>query len=441
MAIKKFARTAIVSLLIFCGAAQAQGLNSDVPTIDIKNGTASATPIAVVPFAFDGGMPPETDVADVVRADLNRCGQFRALPRSDIIESPTRGEDIKFATWNMLKQAYIVVGREVQAGNGEVRVEFELFDVAKQQRLQGLTISGQPSDLRGVAHQIADLIYEKITGVRGAFWTRIAYITSKGTGANIAYALMVADSDGFNPQTVVNSRQPLLSPAWSPDGRKIAYVSFERGNSSIYIQEIATGSREVVSANKGINGAPAFSPDGSRLALALSNGINPDVYVMDLASRRLTQITKHFAIDTEPSWTPDGQNLVFTSDRSGKAQLYTASLSGADATRITFAGESNARATISYDGKKIAMAQGNGNVYRIAVLDRATGEAKPVSVGNLDESPSFAPNASMILYAATEGPRGVLYAVSANGLVRQRLVLADGDVREPAWSPYRQRGQ
>jgi len=313
--------------------------------------------------------------------------------------------------------------------------------VVKQQRLLGFALTARSNAMRDVAHQIADAVYEKITGVRGAFWTRIAYITAKGTGNNVAYALMVADSDGFNPQTVVNSRQPLLSPAWSPDGRRIAYVSFERGNSSIYIQEIATGSREVVSANKGINGAPSFSPDGSRLALALSNGINPDVYVMDLGSRRLTQITKHFAIDTEPTWTPDGQSLVFTSDRSGKAQLYTAPLSGADATRITFAGESNAKATISYDGKKIAMAQGNGNVYRIAVLDRATGEARPISPGSLDESPSFAPNASMILYAASEGSRGVLYAVSADGRVRQRLVLADGDVREPSWSPYRQRGQ
>jgi TolB protein len=438
-----FAKFAAACLLaLYAAAAIAQGLSSDVPTIDIRNGTASAIPIAVVPFAFEGGgLPPETDVADVIRNDLNRCGQFRALARSDIVEFPTRGDEIKFPTWNMLKQAYLVVGREIQATTGEIRVEFELFDVARQQRLQGLAISGQPTDMRGVAHQIADLIYEKITGVRGAFWTRIAYVTAKGSGNNIAYALMIADSDGFNPQTVVNSRQPLMSPAWSPDGRKIAYVSFERGNSSIYIQEIATGSREVVSANKGINGAPAFSPDGTRLALALSNGINPDIYIMDLGSRHLTQITRHFAIDTEPAWMPDGQSLIFTSDRSGKAQLYQAAASGGDATRITFTGESNARASISYDGKKIAMAQGNGNVYRIAVLDRATGESKPISPGSLDESPSFAPNASMILYAATEGPRGVLYAVSADGRVRQRLVLADGDVREPAWSPYRQRGQ
>src|SRR6185369_16356600 len=249
----------------------------------------------------------------------------------------------------------------------------------------------QRSDLRGVAHQVADLIYEKITGVRGAFWTRIAYVTSKGSGDGASFDLMVADSDGFNPQNVVHSRQPLMSPAWSPDGRKLAYVSYERGNSSIYIQEIATGSREVVSANKGINGAPSFSPDGSKLALTLSYGGNPDIYVMDLAGRNKTQITKHFAIDTEATWMADGQSVIFTSDRAGKPQLYQAPIGGGDATRVTFQGEYNADASISYDGKRIAMVQGSGNVYRIAVLDRTTGESKAISPGNLDEHPSFAP--------------------------------------------------
>jgi TolB protein len=433
---------AALTLALLAGVVSAQGLRSDVPTIDIKNGTATATPIAVVPFAFEGaGLPPETDVADVIRNDMNRCGQFRALAKPDIIEFPTRGGEIKFPTWNMLKQAYIVVGRQIESPSGDIRVEFELFDVAKQQQLLGLAISGQRTGLRDVAHQIADLVYEKVTGVRGAFWTRVAYITSTGLGNNIQYALMVADSDGVNPQTVVHSHEPLLSPAWSPDSRKLAYVSYERGNSSIYIQEIVTGSREVVSSNKGINGSPAFSPDGNRLALTLSYGGNPDIYIMDLAGRHTSQITKHFAIDTEATWMPDGQSLVFTSDRSGKPQTYLATAGGGDPTRITFQGEYNASPSVSYDGKRIAMVQGSGNVYRIAVLDRTTGESKVISPGNLDEHPSFAPNGSMILYAATEGTRGVLYAVSADGRVRQRLVLADGDVREPAWSPYRQRGQ
>ena len=432
----------LFTLALAASAALAQGLSSEVPVIDIKNGVASATPIAIIPFAFEGaGLPPDTDVADVIRNDMNRCGQFRALAKPDIIEFPTRGSEIKFATWNMLKQAYILVGREIENPAGDIRVEFELYDVAKQQQLLGLAISGQRSGLRDVAHQIADLVYEKITGVRGAFWTRIAYITSTGTGKNIQYALMVADSDGVNPQTVVRSREPLLSPAWSPDGRKLAYVSFERGNSSIYVQEIATGAREVLSARKGINGAPAFSPDGSKLAVTLSFGGNPDIYVMNLANHQLTQITRNFAIDTEAKWMPDGQSLIFTSDRSGKPQLYQAAATGGDATRITFQGNYNANASISYDGKHIAMVQGNGNVYRIAVLDRSKGDSRMISPGSLDDHPSFAPNASMILYAATDGPRGVLYAVSADGRVRQRLVLADGDVREPAWSPYRQRGQ
>ena len=422
--------------------APGQGLSSDVPTIVIKDGQASALPIAVVPFAFEAaGAPSETDVGDIVRMDLARSGKFRALDKKDVVEFPSRGSDIKFPTWNLLKQTYVVVGRMTDAEGGAMRVEFELYDVPKQERLLGLAITGQRSDLRGVGHQIADLIYEKITGVRGAFWTRIAYVTAAGVSPNINYALMVADSDGYNPQVLVRSREPLLSPSWSPDGKKLAYVSFERGDSAIYIQEIATGSRQVISNKKGINGAPSFSPDGSKLALTLSYLGNPDIFVMDLGSRETKRITNHFSIDTEAQWMPDGQSLVFTSDRSGKPQLYQVSAGGGDATRLTFQGEYNAKPSISYDGKMFAMAQGTGNVYRIAVLDRSTGSGamRAISPGSVDESPSFAPNGSMLLYAATDGPRGVLYAVSADGRVRQRLVLADGDVREPSWGPFRQR--
>jgi len=430
-------RFALFLLLACASGARAQGL-----TVDIVNGSPSAIPIAVVPFANESaGLPPDTDVAAVVAANLNRVGQFRALERRDVVEYPAREAEVKFATWRVLKQDFLVIGRLLDAEGGGYRVEFELFDVAKQQRMAGWAVSARAGDLRGAAHQVADLVYEKIIGIRGAFWTRIAYITSTGSGRNRQYTLMVADSDGFNPQTVVRSGEPLLSPAWSPDGRKLAYVSFERGNSSIYIQDIGTGQREVVAAYKGINGAPAFSPDGSRLALTLSKSGNPEVYVMDLASRRTTQVTRHFSIDTEPQWMPDGQSLVFTSDRAGKPQLYQVALGGGDASRLTFAGEYNAGGTVAFDGKRFAMVQGNGNVYRIAVLDRTLGnpgETRLLSPGNLDESPSFAPNGSMLIYAASEGSRGVLYAVSADGRVRQRLVLADGDVREPTWSPFRQ---
>ncbi|MHA6205340.1 Tol-Pal system beta propeller repeat protein TolB [Dyella soli] len=426
----------LVVAALIAGPAAAQSLN-----VDIVGGLKTATPIAVVPFAQDGGAPLSTDVADVIRNDFNRSGKFRSLAKSDIVEMPSKGADIKFATWRLLKQDYITVGRISDAGGGMLRVEYELWDVNRQQNLLAQAFTAPAGDLRGVAHQIADQIYEKITGVRGAFWTRIAYITAVGLGNNTTYSLIVADSDGYNPQVVARSRESLLSPSWSPDGRKIAYVSFESGNSAIYVQDITTGSRQLISARaKGINGAPAWSPDGSKLALALSYVGNPEIYSLDLGSRQETRLTNNLAIDTEPRWTPDGQSIIFTSDRSGRPQLYQMPASGGSADRITFQGQFNANASVSYDGKQIAMVQGNGNVYRIAIMDRSLGgQVRFISPGPIDETPSFAPNASMLLYAASEGRRGVLYAVSADGLVRQRLVLADGDVREPAWGPYRQR--
>jgi len=415
-------------------SAQQQGLE-----IDIIGGNASALPIAVVPMPYQGGAAPPTDVSAVVRADLERSGAFRTLPEARITERPTRGSEVQYPTWRALRQDYLVVGRVADAGDGSYRVEYELFDVAKQERLLGEVKTARANALRDVAHQMADAIYEKILGVRGAFWTRIAYITAAGTGKATRYALMVADSDGFNPQTVVRSAEPLLSPSWSPDGRKLAYVSFESGNSAIYIQDISTGAREKIASFRGINGAPSFSPDGRQLALTLSRSGNPEIYVMDLGSRSLRQLTTTAAIDTEPVWSPDGGSIYFTSDRGGRPQIYRVPAVGGSASRVTFEGNYNATASIGFDGKKIAVVQGSGNNYRIALMDTSLGGARwtSLSPGSLDESPSFAPNASMVLYAAREGGRGVLYAVSADARVRQRLVVANADVREPAWSPYR----
>ncbi len=429
----RFFRCLIASLLLvpaFAASAQTRGLE-----IDIIGGNAAALPIAVVPFAGNTG---QTDIDDVIRADLARSGQFRTLDEAGMPERPTQGSEVAYPTWRTLRQDFLLVGRALPAGGG-YRVEYELFDVAKQERLLGFALTAPENSMRDVAHQIADAVYERILGVPGAFWTRIAYITSSGLGRNARYALMVADADGWGPRTVVNSTEPLMSPSWSPDGRRLAYVSFEGGNSAVYIQDIASGSRELITSFRGINGAPAFSPDGSRLAMTLSKGGNPDIYVMDLGSKRLTQVTNHFGIDTEPTWTPDGGGIVFTSDRGGRPQLYQVGASGGSASRISFEGNYNASPSVSFDGKKIAVAQGNGSTYRIALLDRSTGGARwsMLSPGSLDESPSFAPNAAMVLYAGREGRRGVLYAVSADARVRQRLVLAAGDVREPAWSPYR----
>ena len=423
------------SLLLsaFSVSAQSRGALE----IDIVGGNAAALPIAVVPF---GGTAGDTDIDDIVRADLARSGQFRTIGEAAMPERPTSGSEVAYPTWRMLKQDFVLVGRSLPEGSG-YRIEYELFDVAKQERLLGFALTAPAGAMRDVAHQISDAVYEKILGVPGAFWTRIAYVTASGLGRQSRYALMVADADGWNPRTVVNSTEPLMSPSWSPDGRRLAYVSFEGGNSGVYLQDIASGSREKVASFRGINGAPSFSPDGGRLALTLSKGGNPDIYVMDLGSKHLTQVTNHFGIDTEPSWSPDGASLYFTSDRGGRPQIYQVGAGGGSATRISFDGSYNASPTVSFDGKKIATAQGAGNTYRIALLDRSVGGGRwsMLSPGSLDESPSFAPNGAMVLYAAREGRRGVLYAVSADGRVRQRLVLAEGDVREPAWSPYRKK--
>ena len=435
---RRSSRSLFTLVLLLITALVAAPAFGQALNVQIVGGIKSATPIAVVPFAQQGA-PLPTDVADVIRNDLNRCGKFRSLAVSEIVEQPSQGSDIKFATWRLLKQDYIVIGRIKDAGNGMVTVEYELWDVNRQQRLLGEAMSPAPtSDLRSVAHQIADKIFQQITGIPGAFWTRIAYVTMVGTGNNATYSLIVADSDGYNPQVVARSHEALLSPKWSPDGSRIAYVSFESGDSAIYIQNIATGARQLLSARKGINGAPAWSPDGTKLAMALSYTGNPEIYVMDLASRAETRLTRSLAINTEPVWSPDGQSIYFTSDRSGRPQIYRVSASGGTPERVSFQGQQNLNAAVSYDGKQIAMVQANGNVYRIAIMDQSLGgQVRFISPGPIDESPSFAPNASMLIYAATDGTRDVLYAVSNDGMVRQRLALADGDVRSPAWGPYR----
>jgi len=405
--------------------------------IEIISGNASALPIAIVPFKWEKtGAQPVNSVDEIVSSDLYRSGLFKPLDRDDIIEQPFEEEDIRFGTWRLLKTDYIVIGKvkDAPGGRGHELV-YQLFDVHTQERLLSQVTTVGEGDLRFGAHRVADAIYEALTGIPGAFATRIAYVTSTGLGAEQRYELVVADADGFGPQSVVGSPEPLLSPAWSPDGRKLAYVSFEKGNSAIYMQDVSTGARELVSGGRGINGAPAFSPDGTRLAMTLSRSGNPEIYVRDLDTGRETQLTQHWAIDTEATWSPDGGTIYFTSDRGGKPQIYSIPASGGNPERVTLSGDYNARASVAPDGKRLAVAQGKGNEYRIALWDIENTRFTVLTPGNLDESPSFAPNGSMVLYASREGARGVLAAVSADGNVRQRLVLSEGDVREPAWSP------
>ena len=422
---------AFTLLLAFAGAAQAQ------LQIEIVDGNPAALPIAVVPFQWlEAGHPPIDTVDQIVSGDLYRSGLFDPMDAADMPDKPVDPEGIRFGTWRLLKVDYIVIGKVRTPADGQGHeIHYQLFDVHKQEQLLSRVTTVGPGDLRFGAHRVADSIYEALTGVPGAFSTRIAYVTATGTGGDTHYELVVADADGYGPQSIVGSPEPLLSPAWSPDGRHLAYVSFEQGNSAIYMQNVATGARELISSGRGINGAPAFSPDGRKMALTLSRSGNPEIYVRDMATGRTQQITQHWAIETEAAWSPDGRYVYFTSDRGGRPQIYRVPAGGGDPERVTLEGENNARASVSPDGRKIAVAQGRGNEYRIAVWDIESERFMVLTPGKLDESPSFAPNGSMILYATREGDRGVLSAVSADGSVRTRLILSEGDVREPAWSP------
>lgn len=408
-------------------------------TIEITEGVEGALPIAVVPFGWEGaGAGPSQDIAAIVSADLSRSGRFKTLPVGDMLARPHSDADVEFRDWKVLGMENLVVGRIQPNGTDGYLIRFQLFDVFKGAMLTGYSIPATEGDLRAVAHWISDKIYESLTGKRGAFSTRIAYVESvTGTDGKRQVMLRVADADGYDPQTIVNTTDPILSPAWSPDGLRLAYVSIVRGKPAIYVQEVFTGQRQQVAAFPGINGAPAWSPDGRQLALALSKDGNPEIYVLNLATKALRRLTEHYAIDTEPSWSPDGREIVFTSDRGGKPQIYRLAVNSGRVERLTFEGSYNARASYSPDGKSLTLVTRTGSDFRIGVLQLGSRRMQVLSGGSLDESPSFAPNGDMIIYATRTRGKHELAAVSVDGRVRQRLSLqGGGEVREPTWSPY-----
>jgi TolB protein len=403
--------------------------------ITIDGGNASALPIAVADFV-NTGSPLATDMAEVIRNDLARSGQFKPLDKGLLVDKPRSDADINFGTWRLLGSDFLSYGDITYLDADRMEVRFRLASVADQKQLLALTLPLNKNQARAGAHYIADRIYEEILGIPGIFSTKLAYVTATKNDKDFKYQLIVADSDGFAPQSLVTSKEPLLSPSWSPDGKKLAYVSFEQGNSAIYIQDLGSGARTLVSSFPGINGAPRFSPNGQRLAITLSKSGNPEIYTINIFDKTLTQITNHWAIDTEPEWSPDGQSIFFTSDRGGKPQIYQTDLISKQAKRVTFEGDYNARASLSPDGKYIAMVHGNNNVYKIALFHRPSNTLQLVSDGKLDESPSFAPNGAMILYASkTAAGQGLLKAVSNDGQTSNDLVLSNGHVREPSWSP------
>jgi TolB protein len=419
--------------LVFCSRSWAELV------VEITHGQDDAIPIAVVPFNSPQEAAASFDVAQLVNDDLARSGRFKTMARKDMIDQPRAGATIGFDDWRRLNNDYMVVGQLQTQGPDRYNIVFELYNVLNRQRLLGYQISANKAGLRLASHQVADMVFQKILGIRGAFATRVAYISVLGHLPNKTYQLIVADADGMNPRTVMESNEPLMSPAWSPDGQSLAYVSFENRLPTIYVQYLKSGERHQVSARAGVNQAPAWSPDGRKLAVTLSTRDgNLDIYTLDLTTQALTRVTDDPGIDTEPQWSNDGQSLYFTSDRAGGPQIYRVGIQpGSKPQRLTFQGSYNARPRLSPDESQLAFVTQEDGGYHIATMDlRGRGDVQVLTKGRFDVSPSYAPNGAMIIYASRDRGRGVLALVSSDGRVQERLASSDGEVQEPAWSPF-----
>jgi TolB protein len=432
---KKLATVLSLALLTTLGAAMPAGAQL---RLTITQGVNDPIAIAIVPFSravpADGGL----DVAQVIQRDLESSGRFKGMDRKDMVFTPTTSAEVDSAGWKQQRVDYVVVGRVTAQPDGQVRVDAELVNVLTGQRVLGPYFVVQPANLRNAAHRVADALYQQIIGVRGAFATRIAYVSVDGRPPKQTYELYVADSDGANRTRIAASPLPIMSPAWSPDGEWLAYVSFERRVSAVFVQHRRTGKKTMVSARAGINGAPTFSPDGKKLALTLSgsNG-NLDIYLLELANGQLTRLTDDPGIDTEAVFSPDGNTIYFTSDRSGNPQIYRMTVGSSERPkRVTFTGGYNARPRVSPDGKQLAILTLDNGAYRIGVQDLATGTVQVLSKGSQEESPSFAPNGAMLIFAGRERGQGVLQTVSVDGQTSARLDADAGEVREPVWGPF-----
>ena len=398
--------------------------------IEITGGGAQQTPIAVVPFGNNKIV--EYEMAKIISDDLYRSGLFRSLNTQGMANLPTNASDIKYAEWAALQAQAVVVGNVTPLPGGQFNASFQLVDVFKQQPLVDMDFQFKAKYVRLTAHKIADVIYEKLTGHPGAFASRIAYVKKLGA----RHYLYVADSDGYNPQALVNSNEPVISPSWSPDGSKMAYVSFEKKKPIVFVHTLKTGSRKIVANYKGNNSAPSWSPDGKKLAIVLTYGANSQIYTINATGGGLKRITRSRGIDTEPAFSPDGNWIYFTSDRGGRPQIYkTSANGGGDISRVTFEGAYNVSPRFSADGKMLAYIRNDGGRFKVAIQDLTNGQVQLLSTGSQDESPSFSPNGRVVLYATKKGSRGSLASVSIDGTVRQHLSEARGDVRESAWGP------
>lgn len=426
-------RIAMLGLMLLAGAVQAAD-----PLI-ISGGNDRAIPIAVVPFGWQGGTVLPENLAEIIGNDLRNSGTFEPIPAQNMISLPTQASEVIFRDWKALGAQFVLVGSIVPTGAG-LQVQFALFNVATEQQVMSGNVSGSVEQLRDMAHYVSNQGFEKLTGIKGAFATRLLFVTAERFSVdNTRYALQRSDYDGARTVTLLQSREPILSPSFAPDGKRIAYVSFEQKRPRIFIQYIDTGRREQITNFEGLNGAPAWSPDGSKLAFVLSKDGNPEIYVMTLATRQLQRVTNHFGIDTEPFWGKDGQTIYFTSDRAGKPQIYKLNIASNAVARVTFIGNYNANPKLSADEKTLIMVhrQEGFSVFRVAAQDLTRGTVKILTNSSLDESATVAPNGTMVIYATSQQGRGVLMLASINGRVKIPLpVAAQGEIREPSWSPF-----
>ena len=422
--------TLALSLLLFASSSQAE------LTIEVVSGIDQQTRIAIVPFEWKGSGLAPTEFDQIISNDLQLSGLFENISPGNMLSFPSPDSEVNFRDWRILDADYLLVGNaEVVAGR--LISEVELYDVPSGRQVMARRITAGPQDGRDISHRIADLAYEEITGIPGIAESRILYVTDfLNINGERRYRLMLADQDGAREQLVIESADPIMSPAWSPNGEDIAYVSFETGRAAIFMQNLSTGEREQLTNFTGINGAPAFSPDGTKLALTLSKDGNPEIYVLNLATRDFSRITDHFSIDTEPNWTADGQGLVFTSDRGGLPQIYEIDLQSGRIARLTFRGDYNARPRLSADGRFLVMVHRNDGIYHIAVQDLTDDTLIIVTQAQLDESPTISPNGALVMYATKLNGNSILAAVSLDAGVKYNLpATTSSDVREPAWSP------
>ena len=426
-------RSTFIGLVLILLLSVAAGNAQAALTIEITGGATLQIPVAIAPFAGEDAYPDK--LSNIVKEDLARSGLFKLIDTSGLV-APRLPADVRVGDWKAKGATALAMANVVPQAGGRIEVQFRLIDTVRQDvaqvvQLAGYSLPTSSAQLRLTAHQIADIVFEKLTGNPGAFATRIAYITKRGS----THELQVADSDGFNAQTVFTSREPIISPSWSPDGSKLAYVAFDQKKPVVYVQNLATGQRQAVANFKGNNSAPSWSPDGRQLAVVLSRDGFAQIYTINVDGSGLKRLTNTTNIDTEPNWSPDGKYLLFTSDRGGSPQIYRMPAYGGEPVRLTFEGSYNVTPRFSPDGRSFAFIQRDSGKFRVAVQDLVSGQVQVLTDNGLDESPSWAPNGKMILYATERLGRGVLAAVSSDGRVKQKLSAQAGDVREPAWGP------